>query len=59
MVPSGIRRACDGVVVIAVIGYQNLVTVPALKNEVAVAQAPQILNPIYLTAGSNRGLRAR
>ncbi len=40
---------------LAVVGYQNLVTVPGLKNEVATAQAPQMLNPIYLTAGTNRG----
>ena len=53
MVPSGIRRACDGVVM-AVVGYQNLVTVPVLRSEVAVAQAPQILNPVYFTAGTNR-----
>jgi len=39
---------------VAAVGYQNLVTVPRLKNEVAVAQAPQILNPVYLTAGANR-----
>ena len=39
---------------VAVVGYQNLVTVPGLKNEVAAAQAPQILNPVYLTAGTSR-----
>ena len=39
---------------VALIGYQNLVTVPGLKNAVAVAQSPQILNPVYLTAGTNR-----
>ena len=39
---------------VAVVGYQNLVTVPSLRNEIAVAQAPQILNPVYLTAGTNR-----
>ncbi len=38
-----------------VVGYQNLVTVPALKSAAAVAQAPQVLNPIYLTVGRNRG----
>jgi hypothetical protein len=40
---------------LVVVGYQNLVTVPALKNEVAAAQAPQILSPVYLTAGISRG----
>jgi hypothetical protein len=39
-----------------VVGYQNLVTVPALRNAAAVAQAPQVLNPIYLTVGRNRGV---
>ena len=38
-----------------VVGYQNLVTVPTLKGAVAAAQAPQILSPIYLTAGASRG----
>ena len=42
---------------LAVVGYQNLVTVPGLKDEVATAQAPQMLNPIYLTAGTNRGAK--
>jgi anti-sigma factor RsiW len=37
-----------------VVGYQNLVTLPSLKNTVAVAQAPRILNPVYLTAGASR-----
>src|SRR5882724_1888801 len=41
--------------VLVIVGYQNLVTVPTLKNEVATAQAPQILNSIYLTAGVSRG----
>jgi len=41
---------------VAVVGYQNLVTVPGLRSEVAVAQTPQILNPIYLTVGRNRSL---
>ena len=40
---------------VAVVVYQNLVTVPGLRNEVAVAQAPQILSPVYLTAGISRG----
>ena len=40
---------------LVVIGYQNLVTVPAMKNEVAAAEAPQILSPVYLTAGISRG----
>jgi len=39
---------------VAVVGYQNLVTVPSLKNEVASAQAPQILNPVYLVADATR-----
>jgi hypothetical protein len=39
---------------VAVVGYQNLVTVPALRSEVASAQEPQILNPVYLTAGASR-----
>src|ERR1041384_2468704 len=38
-----------------VVGYQNLVTVPALQNEVAAAQSPHILNTVYLTAGVSRG----
>ena len=38
-----------------VVGYQNLVTFPTLKGAVAAAQSPQILNSIYLTAGTNRG----
>ncbi|HSS96243.1 MAG TPA: zf-HC2 domain-containing protein [Terriglobales bacterium] len=38
-----------------VVGYQNFVTVPALKNEVAAAQSPHILNTAYLTAGVSRG----
>jgi len=38
-----------------VVGYQNLVTVPALKSVVATAQSPYILNTVYLTAGVSRG----
>ena len=38
-----------------VVGYQNLVSMPALKNTIAAAQAPQILNSVYLTAGTSRG----
>ncbi len=40
---------------LVVVSYQNFVTVPQLKNAVAAAQAPHILNPIYLTAGASRG----
>jgi len=40
---------------LVVVSYQNFVTVPSLKNAVASAQALQIVNPIYLTAGANRG----
>jgi hypothetical protein len=43
-------------VLLVVIGYQNLVTVPTLKNAVAAVQVPQILKPVYLTVGGNRGL---
>ncbi len=42
-------------VLLVVVSYQNFVTVPQLKNAVAAAQAPHILNPIYLTAGASRG----
>ena len=42
-------------VLVVVVSYQNLVTVPALKSAVASARAPQILNSIYLTAGTSRG----
>ena len=41
-------------VLLVLIGYQNLVTVPTLKNAVAAAQAPQILNPVYLVADATR-----
>src|SRR5712671_4456867 len=40
---------------LVVVSYQNFVTVPKLKGIVAAAQSPQLLNPIYLTAGTNRG----
>lgn len=41
-------------VLVVVIGYQNLVTVPKLKNAVAAAEAPQILSPVYLVADATR-----
>src|ERR1700742_2072949 len=41
---------------VAVVGYQNLVTVPALRSAAAAVQTPQVLNPVYLTVGRNRGL---
>ncbi len=42
-------------VLLAVVSYQNFVTVPRLKVAMAAAQSPQILNPVYLTAGASRG----
>jgi hypothetical protein len=42
-----------GLVVFA--GYQNFVTVPQLKGAVAAAHVPQLLTPVYLTAGTSRG----
>jgi len=38
-----------------VLFYQNFVTVPQLKSGIAAARAPQLLAPLYLTAGQGRG----
>src|SRR5262249_48763642 len=41
---------------LVVVSYQNLVTLPALKSAAAVVQTPQLLNPVYLTVGRSRGV---
>jgi Putative zinc-finger len=42
-----------------VIGFQNIVTVPQLKQEVAVASQPQILPSVTLVDGQSRGEEIR
>ena len=55
---SWLRPAIAGPVMallLVVVGYQNLVTVPAMKNTIASAQSLQMLKPVYLAAGVSRG----
>jgi hypothetical protein len=42
-----------------VIGFQNIVTVPQLRQEVAVASQPQILPSVTLVDGQSRGEEIR
>lgn len=42
-----------------VIGFQNIVTVPQLRQEAAVASAPQILPSVMLVDGQSRGAEIR
>lgn len=42
-----------------VIGFQNIVTVPHLRQEVAVASQPQILPSVALVDGQSRGAEIR
>jgi hypothetical protein len=44
---------------LAVIGFQNVVTVPRLKDEAAAASLPQVLPSISLVDGGSRGEETR
>ena len=41
--------------ILAVVGYQNLVTIPHLKTEMAAATTPQALTSFNLTTAGSRG----